>query len=99
VGIADSDTVTVGTGDISGARADNLQEGDNRKTLSQSANAISGDAIAGQVGGVVTSAGGSASVVLDNTSTNIDSTSGSSHFDNADAGFVGLLEGQNVTIL
>jgi hypothetical protein len=97
VGLNDSPKTTVGGGpltvDISGANAENLQEGDNHKTLSQTADATSGDAVAGQVAGVVTSAGGTASVVLDNTSTGIDAQSGKGHFDNTDAGFVGLNEG------
>ena len=83
---------TVGgtTADISGANANNLQDGGNRKTLSQAADATSGDAVAGEVAGVVTSAGGSASVVLANTSTSIDSTTGETKFANDDSGFVGL---------
>jgi hypothetical protein len=97
VGLNDSPTTTVGGGplasDASGVNAENLQEGDNHKTLSQTADATSGDAVAGQVAGVVTSAGGTASVVLDNTSTDIDAQSGKGHFDNTDAGFVGLNEG------
>jgi hypothetical protein len=95
VGLNDSGTTIIGgsAADISNSTAENLQEGDNRKTLSQSADATSGDAVAGQVAGVVTSAGGTASVVLDNTSTSIDSQSGNGHFDNTDAGFVGLNEG------
>jgi hypothetical protein len=58
-----------------------VQEGDNRETQNQTANAITGDAIAGgQVTGVVSS--GAASVVVDNTGTNIDAQSGDSDFDN-----------------
>ena len=91
VGINDSPTTTVGLApaDITGANGDNIQDGSNRKTLGQTANATSGDGVAGQVSGVVTSAGGSASVVLANTSTGIDSTSGDTRFDNSDSGFVG----------
>jgi len=90
VGLNFAPTSTIGAADISSATAANLQDGSNRKTLSQNANATSGDGVAGQVSGVVTSAGGSASVVLANTSTGIDSTSGETHFDNTDNGFVGL---------
>jgi hypothetical protein len=95
VGLNFAPTSTVGGGvaDISGSNGVNLQEGNNRKTLSQTADASSGDGVAGQVSGVVTSAGGSASVVLANTSTGIDSQSGDSHFDNTDSGFVGMNEG------
>ena len=39
---------------------------------------------------VLSTAGGSASVVVDNTSTNIDATSGESRFANTDAFLVGL---------
>jgi hypothetical protein len=45
------------------------------------------------VAGVVTSAGGSASVVLANTSTSIDASTGTGKFNNSDAGFVGLNTG------
>jgi hypothetical protein len=76
--------------DISSATAENLQDGRNTRTFTQSANAQSGDAVAGQISGVVTSAGGSASVVLANTSSGIDGTSGDSVFDNSDSNFVGL---------
>jgi len=98
VGLADTDTITVTGADVSGSRADNLQDGSNRKTATQSADATSGDAVAGQVSGVVTSAGGTASVVLANTSTGIDALSGDGVFANSDAGFVGLEEGEFVTI-
>jgi hypothetical protein len=54
--------------DIDNESAVNLQEGDNDKEVSQSATATSGDAVGGQVAGVVTSAGGSADLVLANTS-------------------------------
>jgi hypothetical protein len=101
VGLNDAGRTAIGSGalgsvqagDISSAVAENLQQGDNTKTQSQSADATSGDAVAGQVSGVVTSAGGSASVVLANTSTSIDSSTGSSTFTNSDSGFVGLNEG------
>jgi hypothetical protein len=81
---------TLGTADIENATATNLQEGQNRKTLSQNADASSGDAVAGQVSGVVTAAGGSASLVLANTSTDIDSSTGDSDFGNDETSFVGL---------
>ena len=92
VGLNDGGALSIGavTADISGVTTENLQEGDNRKTLSQSADASSGDAVAGQVSGVVTSAGGSASVVVANTSTGIDATTGEAVFDNTDAAFVGV---------
>jgi len=83
-------TTTVRVGDISGVTANNLQDGANRKTLDQTADASSGDGVAGQVTGVVTSAGGSASVVLANNSSGISAATGESGFDNRDASFVGL---------
>ena len=58
----------------------NLQDGSNRTTSRQSASANSGDGVAGEVIGAVTSAGGSASIVAANTSTDSDVTTG-----NADA--------------
>ena len=79
-----------GVQDVSGVAALNVQDGNNRKSFSQSATASSGDAVTGQVTGVVTSAGGSASVVVDNTSTGIDASSGESEFNNDQIDFVGL---------
>jgi hypothetical protein len=67
-----------------------IQDGANRQSTNQIANATSGDAIAGEVSGVVTSAGGSASVVVANTTNRTDAVSGETTFDNNDAGFVGL---------
>lgn len=64
-----------------------IQDGNNRSTGSQNATATSGDAVAGEVSGVVTSAGGSASVVVANTTLRTDSLSGDSNFSNT--GFVG----------
>ena len=78
----------------SGAQAgacQNVQDGSNRAIRSQLSSATSGDAIAGQVTGVVTSAGGSSSVVVDNASSDIDAASGASTFDNHDETFVGLI--------
>jgi hypothetical protein len=76
----------------------NVQAGSNRGTNTQSALATSGDAVAGQVTGVVTSAGGSASVVVANTSNGIDSQSGDSTFDNSNETFVGQIVGGVLTI-
>jgi hypothetical protein len=76
--------------DIDNATATNVQEGDNDKSVSQSADASSGDAVGGQVAGVVTSAGGSADLVLANTSVDSDAESGESEFSNDDDSFTGL---------
>jgi hypothetical protein len=86
---SDTDVTTLGT-DILNGTATNVQDGDNSKDVSQDATAGSGDAVGGQVAGVVTSAGGSADLVLANTSTGIDGDSGDSDFDNFDEEFVGL---------
>jgi len=67
----------------------NGQEGDNRSQTNQSANTTSGSAVAGEVVGVVTSAGGSADVVLANSSTFVDISSGDSRFDNSTNTIVG----------
>jgi hypothetical protein len=69
----------------------NLQDGDNRQTSTQTANATTGDGVAGEVIGVVTAAGGSASVVAANTSNNVDVTTGDAHADNVSDAFVGLV--------
>jgi hypothetical protein len=56
--------------------------GDADAAADQSAEAASGDGVGGQVIGVVTSAGGSADLVLDNESTDSDVTSGDGEFTN-----------------
>jgi hypothetical protein len=68
----------------------NLQEGDNRTTTGQMAGAVSGDAVAGQIAGVVTAAGGRATGVLANTSSGIDSRSGDATFDNVSNALTGI---------
>jgi hypothetical protein len=68
--------------------AANVHEGDNSTAASQAATAVSGDAVAGQVFGVVTS--GSADLVLANTTLDTDATSGDADFDN-----VALIETEN----
>src|ERR1051325_4043215 len=61
------DDTTVGTADLtfigSGTDNFNLQDGSNRQTVNQTANATTGDGVAGEVIGVVTAAGGPTSVV------------------------------------
>jgi len=68
----------------------NVQSGDNDGSFDQTADATSGDGVAGQVAGVVTSAGGSADLVLSNSSTDSKSKTGDGTFDNTDSLFVGL---------
>ena len=91
-GLLDAGTATVGdAADVTGATGNNVQDGNNTGTLHQSADAVSGDGVAGQVAGIVTSAGGSANVTLANTSTGVDSTSGDTSFVNDSSMFNGLL--------
>jgi hypothetical protein len=83
-------TSTALAADVLNAAAANVQEGDNSKELSQDATATSGDAVAGEVAGVVTSAGGSADLVLANTSVDSDARSGDGDFTNFEDSFTGL---------
>jgi len=91
VGLNFATDTDVGAADVLNAGvAANVQEGSNKKDLNQDATASSGDGVAGQVAGVVTSAGGSADLVLANTSTNSDSDTGDGRFVNTDDSFTGL---------
>jgi hypothetical protein len=63
-----SDTLDVTTADLVVGTSVNALEGDNSSAIAQTADAAAGDGVAGQVAGVVTSAGGSADLVLANTS-------------------------------
>ena len=69
--------------------SENESEAEISSELEQDASANSGDAVAGQVAGVVTSAGGSADLVLANTSEDVDAESGFSDFVNESEEFVG----------
>src|SRR5205823_12738216 len=69
----------------------NVQEGDNTSATTQEANATSGDAVGGEVAGIVTSAGGSADVVLANASQTVDASTGDARFTSDATGFVGQL--------
>ncbi len=71
------------------ANDNDLLDGDISSELAQDASANSGDAVAGQVAGVVTSAGGSADLVLANTSEAVGAESGESDFFNDSEEFVG----------
>ena len=95
---AATDTSVAAADVLNGAAATNVQEGDNSKNLMQDASATSGDSVAGQVAGVVTSAGGSADLVLANTSTNSDTSSGSGRFFNSDASFTGLTVSPGINV-
>jgi hypothetical protein len=91
VGMTNGSTTALNAADdLINNNAANAFVGDNSKSLAQSADATSGDAVAGQVAGVVTSAGGSADLVLANTSEDADAESGDGTFDNSDESFTGL---------
>ncbi len=97
VGLTGSSDTLVAADILNGA-AVNVQEGDNDKSATQAAEAGSGDAVAGQVAGVVTSAGGSADLVLANSSVDADGESGDSEFDNIDTSFTGLNASGVITV-
>lgn len=89
VGLAAASSTAVGA-DIDNVDANNIQEGDNSASLTQASEVVTGDAVAGQVAGVVTSAGGSTDVVLDNVSEDADLESGDGDMVNLQALFTGL---------
>jgi hypothetical protein len=89
-GLGSAAAIDIGAADINGANGTNVQEGDNTSRLNQTADAVTGEAVAGQVAGVVTSAGGSADLVLANTSDRVDATSGQSTISNIQSIFSGL---------
>jgi hypothetical protein len=91
-------TDTLVAADVFNLAATNVQEGDNDKSATQAAEAGSGDAVAGQVAGVVTSAGGSADLVLANSTEDADGESGDSTFDNIDTSFTGLNASGVITV-
>jgi len=99
VGLNQASATGIAAADLlNGAPASNVQEGDNKRSLSQDASATSGDSVAGEVAGVVTSAGGSADLVLANTSTNSDTSSGDGKFFNTDTSFTGLNVSPGISI-
>ena len=76
----------------------NLQEGDNKAMSHQSSSAIAGEPVAGQIIGVVTDAGGSSSVVLDNASTNSDVETATARDAETLSEFIGLLAATETTV-
>ena len=74
VGLSAASETNIGAADVFNDSATNVQEGDNGTDVSQSSNAATGDAVGGQVFGAVTT--GASDVVLANTSTDSDTTSG-----------------------
>ena len=89
-GKAESSTQSTGnSGTASQENGDLCQNfGDAAGAIGQAADAASGDGVGGQVIGVVTSAGGSADLVLDNESSDADVESGSGDFTNDSDTFV-----------
>lgn len=90
VGLSASSSTAISVADIASLAAANVQEGSNGAALVQAADAPAGDAVAGQVAGVVTSAGGSADLVLANTSDGVSAGAGDAFFENDDASATGL---------
>ena len=90
VGLSAGSATALSAADILNGAAANVLEGDNSKSLAQTAEATSGDGVAGQVAGVVTSAGGSADLVLASTSSGASASSGDGDFANSDESFTGL---------
>jgi hypothetical protein len=77
------------SGNASQNTGDNcLNDGDADGAIGQTADAASGDGVGGQVIGVVTSAGGSADLVLDNESSDAEVESGEGDFTNDGDSFV-----------
>jgi hypothetical protein len=84
-------TVVSAQGDlVAPLQAENVQLGDNTHELLQTATASSGDAVGGQVQGVVTSAGGSVDSVIANTSEDVSAETGDGVADADDSVFTGL---------
>jgi hypothetical protein len=90
VGLTASSGTAIVAGDVLSAAAVNLQEGSNSGSTSQTADALAGDGVAGQIAGVVTSAAGSADLVLANTSDGASAGAGDATFYNFDVAFTGL---------
>lgn len=88
VGLNVSSTTDVEASDVSAVDGTNLQEGDNALGLTQAADAMSGDGVAGQVIGVVTAATGSVDIVADNEADS--GSAGSASATNLSSSFVGL---------
>jgi hypothetical protein len=74
--VGESEPEASGTGSQAASGRLCVNNGDASASADQSAEASSGDAVGGQVIGVVTSAGGSADLVLDNESTDSDVSTG-----------------------
>jgi hypothetical protein len=99
VGLTAGTATPVVAADLLNDNAVNLLEGDNSRDLMQSADAASGDAVAGQIAGVVSQSGGSADLVLANTSLDSSAESGDGDFSNTDESFTGLNADGLISIL
>jgi len=95
VGLAATDG-DISIGSIIDSDGTNVQEGNNGVSLNQSSDADSGDAVSGQVLGVV--AAGTVVVDATNRSTDADAASGDADASNDAAGFVGLAAGGDIDI-
>jgi hypothetical protein len=80
---------TACSADVSSTNAANVLEGDNDRSADQSIEAVTGDAVGGQVVGLVTS--GTADLVLASSSLDVDVTSGDSDVLNVVAAETGLI--------
>lgn len=98
VGLTAGTSTAVDAADVLSGAAANLQEGDNSDELIQAAASTGGDAVGGQVAGVVTSAGGSADLVLANTSDGVSAEVGDAYFENSSAAFTGLNASGVITV-
>src|SRR5688572_7363975 len=87
---------SVARADIDNATATNVQEGDNESETDQSGSADSGDAVGGQVVGVVS--GGDASVDATNRSEDVEIETGDAGGVNSASQFVGLTAGTDTTV-
>src|SRR5205823_12109131 len=99
VGLNDAATTTISGAsgaDITGSSADNLQDGNNRLSGSQTAHAATGDGVGGQVLGVVSA--GAASLDASNHTDDSSVETGDSHADNSASEFVGLNDAPTTTV-
>lgn len=78
----------LGVSDLANVTARNIQEGDNEFRSDQMAQASSGDAVGGQVAGVV--GDGDVDAIFDNLSVDVDLRTGDADTENDGAAFVGL---------
>jgi hypothetical protein len=85
----DAASGTTVAADIINGDATNVQEGDNGADVTQRTDAVTGDAVAGQILGATS--GGPTDIVLANTSEDTDATTGDSEEDSTAGTFTGLV--------